>query len=69
MKLLRSKTTFGLLNKKSGRMYLLQFSLKDPWLFPKVDKHYGKNIDIVLYGWLFIYFGYTDYLKVQEDSI
>lgn len=60
MKLLRLKTTFGLLNKKSGRMYLLQFTLKEPWLLPKCDKHYGGDSDIVLYGWLFVYFGYTD---------
>lgn len=60
MELLRLKTTFGLLNKKSGRMYLLQFSLKEPWLLPKCDKHYGENKNIVLYGWLFVYFGYTD---------
>lgn len=60
MKFLREKSTFGLLSRKTGRMYLLQFSLKEPWLFPKCDKHFGENRDIVLYGWLFLYFGHTD---------
>lgn len=63
MKLLRNKATFGLLNKRTGKMYLLQFSLKEPWLLPKCDRHYGWNSNIVLYGWLFVYFGYTDLKK------
>lgn len=58
MKVLREKSTFGLLVKR--RLYLLQFSMTEPWLVPKRDKHYGRNKNIVLYGWLFIYFGYTD---------
>lgn len=63
MKLIRRKSTFGLVSCKTGRMYLLQFSLKEPWLFPKRDKHFGENRDIVLYGWLFLYFGYTDLMR------
>lgn len=58
MKVLRKKSTFGLVIKR--RLYLLQFSMVEPWLIPKCDKNYGRNKDIVLYGWLFIYFGYTD---------
>ena len=58
MKVLREKSTFGLLVKR--RLYLLQFSMTEPWLAPKRDEHYGRNKNIVLYGWLFIYFGYTD---------
>lgn len=61
MELIRNRFTFGLLSYKSKRMYLLQFSLKEPWLLPKCDRHYGGDLDIVLYGWLFIYFGYTDF--------
>lgn len=64
MKLMRLGKTFGLLNFRKKRIYLLQFSLKDPWLVPKCDKHYGENKNIVLYGWLFVYFGYTDYSEV-----
>lgn len=60
MELIRERFTFGLLSYKTKRMYLLQFSLKDPWLLPKCDKHYGGDLDIVLYGWLFVYFGYAD---------
>jgi len=60
MNLLRVKSTFGILIRKTRRMYLFQFSLKEPWLTPKCDRHYGHNKDIVLYGWLFCYFGYTD---------
>lgn len=64
MKLMRIGKTFGLLNFRKKRMYLLQFSLKDVWLVPKCDKHYGENKNIVLYGWLFVYFGYSDYSEV-----
>lgn len=64
MKLMRLGKTFGLFNFRKKRIYLLQFSLKDPWLIPKCDKHYGENKNIVLYGWLFVYFGYTDYSEV-----
>lgn len=60
MKVLRSKSTFGLLSFKTGRLYLLQFTLKEPWLVPRCDRNYGENKDIVLFGWLFVYFGYTD---------
>lgn len=54
----RQRFTFGL--QINRRMYPLQFTTEDPWWFPKCDKHCGKNKDIVLYGWLFVYFGYTD---------
>ena len=64
MKLMRLGKTFGLLNFRKKRIYLLQFSLKDVWLFPRCDKHYGENKNIVLYGWLFVYFGYSDYSEV-----
>lgn len=60
MKLLRSKSTFGLLSLKKRRLYLLQFTLKEPWLIPKCDRNYGEGKNIVLWGWLFVYFGYTD---------
>lgn len=61
MEILRVKSTFGLLSLKKRRLYILQFTLKEPWLIPKRDKHYGENKNIVLYGWLFVHFGYTDY--------
>ncbi|RHV07245.1 hypothetical protein DXB97_04440 [Firmicutes bacterium OM07-11] len=55
MKLKRIKTTFSLVTRK--RQYVLQFTLKEPWLLPKHDKHYGIS-DCNLYGWLFVYFGW-----------
>lgn len=60
MKLIRKRATFALLSYRTRRMYLLQFSLKEPWLLPKCDRHYWEDKNIVLYGWMFIYFGYTD---------
>ena len=58
MEILRVKSTFGLPSLKKRRLYILQFTLKEPWLIPKRDKHYGENKNIVLYGWLFVHFGY-----------
>ena len=60
MEVFRIKSTFGFMDLKTKRMYLLQFTLKNPWLLPKRDKHYGEDKNIVLYGWLFIYLGYAD---------
>ena len=57
-KFLRSKGTFGLLSVKTKRIYVFQFTAKEPWLLPKCDRHYGEDENIVLYGWLFVYFGY-----------
>lgn len=34
----------------------LNFSLTDPWWFPRYDPEFGKY-KIPLYGWLFFYFG------------
>lgn len=47
-------------NFKTKEAYSIyfQFSLKDPWWYPKYDKHFGKG-DYPLYGWLFFYFGRT----------
>lgn len=58
---LREKLTFGIVNTRNRKLYLLQFTLKNTWLIPKCDKHYGENKNIVLYGWLFVYFEYADY--------
>lgn len=33
-----------------------QFSLTDPWWFPKYEQEFGKS-KMPLYGWLFFYFG------------
>lgn len=68
MKLLRRRATFGLLSYRTGRMHILQFSLKEPWLLPKCDRNYGEDKNIVLYGWLFIYFGYTDFKIFQKTK-
>lgn len=46
---LREKLTFGIVNTRNRKLYLLQFTLKDPWLIPKCDKNYGKEKNIVLY--------------------
>lgn len=66
MKFLRCRATFGLLSFRTGKMYLLQFSLKEPWLLPKCDRRYGQDKNIVLCGWLFVYFGYADLKKLQK---
>lgn len=41
---------------KEARAIYIQFSLKDPWLIPHYEKHFGKA-DIPLAGWLFFYIG------------
>lgn len=57
---LRKRGTFKIsyINFKTyeARALYIQFSLKDPWLLPHYEKHYGK-VDIPLAGWLFFYFG------------
>ena len=55
IRLLRVKHTFGLVTKKKN--YILQFTLKEPWLFPRHEKHYSEA-DCNLYGWLFVRFGW-----------
>lgn len=62
MEFRRSKATFGIRFGKSKRMYVLQFTTKEPWFLPKYDREYGENKNIVLFGWLFVYFGY---IKLQ----
>jgi len=54
MRIKRVGSTFGFYTKK--RIYVLQFTLKNPWILPRHEKHYGQNIDMNLYGWLFGYF-------------
>ncbi len=58
-RLMKYKNTYGFLyqfrNKK--RMIIWQFSLKDMWLYPKIDTNYMGNS--VLCGWLFFYIGYS----------
>lgn len=66
MKIIRKGTTFGLIFWKKKRMYVFQFTFKEPWWIPKCDRNYGKRKDIVLYGWLFFYFGYTDFGGTHE---
>ena len=74
-KIIRERFTFNIMkvNFKTKEVYsvYLQFSLKDPWLFPKYEPHFG-TADIPLYGWLFFYFGrYTDgilYETSDEDA-
>lgn len=55
MRIERYKNTFGFVTKK--RIYVLQLSLKEPWLIPKHDRHYGES-NCNLYGWLFVCFGW-----------
>jgi hypothetical protein len=56
-------------NFKTKEAYSIyfQFSLKDPWLLPKCDKHFGKG-DYPLYGWLFFYFGRETEGIIYETS-
>lgn len=61
MTIISKRATFGLLLLKKKRMYVFRFSFKEPWWIPKCDRNHGKYKDIVLYGWLFFYFGYTDF--------
>ena len=57
LKILRKNGTFVFVNGKDvSRNFLIQFSLKDPWILPKHDPKY-LNGDCDLYGWLFFYFG------------
>lgn len=57
LKILRKNGTFVFINgKDASRNFLIQFSLKDPWILPKHDsKFLDGGCD--LYGWLFFYFG------------
>ena len=55
MKILRKRGTFVFVTKKKA--YIIQFSLKDPWLLPRHDPHHSEA-DANLYGWLFFYFGW-----------
>ena len=61
MEILRVKSTFGLPSLKKRRLYILQFTLKDPWLIPKWETCLKDNMCDFLCGWLFVHFGYTDY--------
>ncbi len=55
MKIKRVGLTFGFITKK--RVYVLQFTQKQPWMLPRHEKHYSEA-DCNLYGWLFVYFGW-----------
>lgn len=44
-----------------------QFTLMDPWWIPKKDDNF-MGLNIVLYGWLFFYFGYSIYGAAFEDK-
>ena len=59
MKVIRERATFGFI-ARSWKMYVLQFSLKKPWLMPHCDRRYGTYEDITLFGWLFVYFGWIN---------
>lgn len=63
MILLRQRLAFGLLIPKERIMYTLQFSLKDPWLIPKLETYLKDGMCNFLCGWLFVYFGITYYLR------
>lgn len=57
MQIVKIKGTVGFVTKK--RTYVIQFSLKDPWLCPHKDKHFLYDT-YTLYGWLFFYFGWLN---------
>lgn len=65
MKMIRKGTTFGLIVQRVNRMYVFQFTFKEPWWIPKRDRNY-RGLGYVLYGWLFFYFGYTDFRMTDE---
>lgn len=46
----------------------MQISIKEPWLIPHYNPHFGQN-DIPLFGWLFFYIGInTDALLCPIDQ-
>lgn len=49
------KISYVNFNTSEARALYIQFSLKEPWLIPHREEHYG-DIDIPLSGWLFFYF-------------
>ena len=55
--LTNKRGTLCLIKVKTEKMYLLQFSTKDPWLTPRSGL--VCNNTVKLYGWLFCYVGYT----------
>lgn len=62
------KISYANFNTNEARSLYIQFSLKDPWLIPHYEEHFG-NIDIPLYGWLFFYFGLlTEGLVYLDDA-
>lgn len=54
--------TFGVTmarpKKQEILTYYVQFSFKNPWWLPKKDSNFA-DLNVVLYGWLFFYFGYS----------
>ena len=58
MVFMRIRGSIGVLVPKKRKIYFVQFSLKDPWLLPKHEPHYKKDVyDWNMYGWLLFYFG------------
>ncbi|WP_097006333.1 hypothetical protein [Lacrimispora amygdalina] len=53
---------------KTAYTDVIQFSLKDPWLFPKYKDDFAGYEGLRFYGWLFFYFGrvYTGLLYPSE---
>lgn len=51
------RATFCLLSYPKNRLYVVQFSLKDPWFLPRIDRNYLNNPNNTLIGWLFFYVG------------
>lgn len=60
----RQNYTFGI--QINSIIYFLHFSAVNPWLKPKCDRNIGKYKNIVLCGWLFVYFGYMNLRRVNE---
>lgn len=60
LKINRSRFTWQIIKvnfkTKEAYTWYIQLSCKSPWLIPRVDRHFS-NLDIPLYGWLFLYFG------------
>lgn len=71
LKINRVKSTwqFMKVNFKTKECYsvYIQLALKEPWLLPKHDNHFG-NLDIPLWGWLFFYFGRITEGLLSETS-
>lgn len=49
------------LRRLESYTYVVQITLKNPWLIPKYEDNFANVTGLRLYGWLFFYFGKYEY--------